>query len=524
MKKRTSFTIPRVCFPFLVWVCLALVFALFYRRAFTMPMRSDWWAFCYQFHHLGALADGPVKWLYLFQVDPWHEAGFRPLTFLVLYLEHAAWGARFLFYNIANISFFALALAFLVILLKDFIGNRFLPYVAVGVTAFLFSHMDILLGNFHIYILIGFCMFAYGFHLYITHIRKGGIWRLWAAGLLFLGGALFYEAYLVWPLACFILMYAFGREDGYAARAFRTILLAAAVYGIYALIWWYVRQFPLYVNPVSKPASYLSWALIGDAFALSVFSFIYNGVVINAMPFLAFPLSVGDNLELGGALARVPAGTLAGIARAVAAAGVCALCVFVCHSIRRGRGKLVLRSMFFLFLPVAVLFGIYLGRIPTNTVLSNLIQFRHMFFINIGVVSCAAVLIDASVSMKGRSLLVIVIGAAAILAVNVSASTRAIAIVDEQLSPLESLVANIRRGIHSGMISRDRRLYIPGDIARSLPPLCWNREMGAFFMKGTYQWALSERDIEKFTSLDQAAWVIEPQGLSIIPKKTEERF
>jgi hypothetical protein len=93
------------------------------------------------------------------------------------------------------------------------------------------------------------------------------------------------------------------------------------------------------------------------------------------------------------------------------------------------------------------------------------------------------------------------------------------------LAPLKRLFSNIKIGIKNGKINRDNKLYIDDSIAKKrLPSLCWNKDMGKFFIrKGTYQWAFSRKEIEYFSfSIEDAKWVIDEKTLGIVIKKSEE--
>jgi tetratricopeptide (TPR) repeat protein len=84
------------------------------------------------------------------------------------------------------------------------------------------------------------------------------------------------------------------------------------------------------------------------------------------------------------------------------------------------------------------------------------------------------------------------------------------------------MLTGVRTGIREKRISPDARLHIDNEIHAYLPGLCWNYEMGARFMQGTYQWAFPPEEQCCFVADPRiAAWVIDPRSFDVVPNGSE---
>jgi len=173
--------------------------------------------------------------------------------------------------------------------------------------------------------------------------------------------------------------------------------------------------------------------------------------------------------------------------------------------------------LFFIFLLLTELIALFHLRYLINNKVYNLTQFRFQLVPNALFIIIVLFLIERILNPSKLKKVLICLFLFLILLANIQATRRGISLLNIQLAPLQKLISNIKIAIKTGQINEDNKLYLDNNIAESLSPLCWNREMGRRCMRGTYQW-LFFKDIKYFSTFADAKWVINKEDLSIISK------
>ncbi len=485
-------------------VLLAVLVVLF-APSFTNPPRSDWWSALYAFHLVEASPGSPDFW-FVVNHDPWQDGTFRPLAHPLLYLEHRLFGADFLPYHLVNFGAYLLSVILLYALGRRLnIGKEFLALFLAGFSV-LFTHFDIVTWTFHVTMPLSFSAFLFGLILYLRYAQGGSRLLLVPVGFLFLGSLLCLEFYLFWPLVVLL-----ASLKGIAGRRRPALLMTAAVYWAYLLVLFITRTADHTSGSLSAPG-------IGDALlslGAALFNLLYNGILINLLPFLALPLRVSHNLELTGPAAGWGPELLR---RIVVVTGVVALVLVILPvAIRKIRRRFPAGVGLLFLLYLSGFFVLALGRSTTENFDDLFLQFRYQYVANGLLVLMGAAAADrllrpgrARKAAAGLLLLAVVF--------NLIAVRGAVNRINTELAPLKTLLGRIREGIESGEITPARPLALPDGVPSYLPSLCWNEDMGRFF-RGTYQWIFSRREIYCFTPfIGDAVWVADGETLSYRPK------
>ncbi|MFH1037844.1 MAG: hypothetical protein V1789_04135 [PVC group bacterium] len=480
---------------------LLAVLIIIFAPSFTNPPRSDWWSALFAFHLVDA-SPGPPGFSFVVNHDPWRDGTFRPVAHPVLYLEHRLFGADFLPYHLVNFAGYFLSIVLLYLLGKRLgIGTGTLA-LFLSLFAVLFTHADIVTWTFHVTMPLSFSAFLFGIIIYLRYSDGGNKLLLVPIGFLFLFSLLCLELFLLWPLG--LLLISMRRIAG---RRRPAVLMTAAVYWMYLLVFLVTRTAPHTSGSLSAPGA-------GDVF-LSLcsvfFNLLYNGILINLLPFLALPLRVTHNIEMGGPAAAWSPGLLRTV---VTATGSVSLVLFVLiASFRRPRRKIPAGLGLLFFLYAAGFFVLALGRSTTENFTDLFLQFRYQYIANAFLVLMGALAVDRLVRSgpvrRGISLLLILA-----VVFNVIAVRGAVNLIDTEMTPLKTLLGRIQGGIKRGEISPQQPLAMPDGIPSYLPSLCWNEDMGRFF-RGTYQWIFSREEIFSFTPfIGDAAWVADGETLN----------
>lgn len=510
----------------LIYFCLLFILLLFvYFPSFFYPPRSDWWSTAYFFHRIDTLIDNPAKWLHILQYDPWNDSRFQPLGYVILYFEKLLFGSNFPYFQIFNFVLYCISILLLYKLAINFCKSRLLAVAFLTVFAFLFSHFDIICWSFHSYIIFGFCSFILGFNVYINFLKSGRTFLLFFVWGMFLAGMLCYEPFILWPLGVIILSSIQnrpGEQKDIKRKLERPYLLViVAVYSSYLIIFLLSRIFRVYVNEwlLASLAPLFSIQAVVFSILAVFFNIIYNGLLINLVPLLACPLVTNENLNMGGFLPRLPEYSLNNIVLLFGSLFMCAVLWLISYLFRRKDFKTLKVLLFFLFLLCSEFFILFHCRMFTNHVSFNLTQFRYLYIPNAFAVLMILCLFDRFLTQSKKKKAIAYSFLALILILNIYTTKRyGIPVLNQQLAPLKEMVSNIKAGIQTGKINKENRLFINNDIAKKLPPLCWNRNMGEYYMRGTYQWVFSGEEIKCFSSLKDAKWIVNEENFDIIKK------
>lgn len=502
---------------------LFLLLSLVYFPSFFYPPRSDYWSTAYFFHRIDSLAGPFAKWMHILQYDPWSQVRFQPLAYVILYFEWLFFGSNFICFHIFNFSLYCISILLLYKLAISFCRDKLLVAAFLGVFAFLFSHFDIVSWSYHAYIIFAFCSLLLGFIMYINFLKSGKKLLLLFVSILFLIGIFCYETFIFWPLAIIILSYIEDLVDKEKIKKNELrknyILVIGTVYICYIIFFIFIKVFRIYEESATSLSSLLSMRTIILSIFATFFNIIYNGFLINFIPLLACPLEINENLNLGGIL-NVYSPYL--LNKIISITGVVFLAIFfwlMVYLFRRREFKAMKIIIFLFFLMCSEFFLLFYFRTLTNTTVFNLTQFRYLYITNAFIILLVLYLIDTffNLSKKGKNIMYSCL--IIILIFNIYATRKyGISILNQQLAPLKKILLNIKTGIKTGQISKENKLYLDNNIAKKLPSLCWNKEMGERFMRGTYQWVFSEEEIKCFSSLKEAKWIIDEKDFSIVNK------
>lgn len=505
---RTGRIKRRAAAGFLVVLFISL--ALLFRSSFLNPPRSDYWSVLYVFHQVAA-SDEPLAWLAIVNHDPWQDGTYRPLAHPLLYGEHLLFGADFFWNHVVTFAGYCGSLIFLYLLARRLGNSRLLTAAFLAVYAFLFTHFDIVSWTFQIFIVLGFCACLAGIILYLDFLRTARAVFLLPAGGLFLFGLFCYEGFALWPGGLLILgdgrsLFP-GRRPSPRSRYRPALPFLAAVYAFYIAGFFLTRSLEIGTGSLPRPSAIELLISVCAPF----FNLAYNGLLVNACPFLALPLHISHNVEMRGLFWRWG---LPLLARAVLVVGgaVLILILAVLRYLRaKNRRKPLVITAFLVFLYASVLFPTVLGRVITNDLYYPLVQFRYQYVPNALLVLLLAAAVTLILKPGRRGAAVLALLLLPVLVLNVILVGSTLEKIEDQLAPLRELVSYIRTGIEKGVINPGARVYIDGGVTARYPRLCWNREM-APYLEGTYQWMFPARDIGCFAfTLEEAVWITDAE-------------
>ncbi len=502
---------------------LIALLVLFYHRSFSNPPRSDWWVALYYFH-LADASPEPLAWLSLTRYDPWEHGTYRPVSHLLLYLEHQVFGVHFVWNHLVNFSMYCLSIVLLYLLALRFRADRFLAGAFLLVYAFLYTHFDIVTWTFQIFTTLSFSAFLLGFLLYLSFLETGRTSRLVATGALFLFAMYNFELYAFWPLALLLLaagrrhLLPPGRTSTEKNPLLPTGIALAAVYLLYIAVFIWTRMAEDTSGDLPRLGPLLVLRGVGAVF----FNLFYNGLLVNLAPSVSEPLVIRDNLDMAGTLVKWY-GDLPTILPWAAGIGLLLLALAGSGLRRRKKTRTLLILSFLFFLYFTYYFIVSVSRLTTNDIWYPFTQYRYQYIANALLVLMAAAALSDLVRPKRLGKIAIACLLLPLLAINMRYSRKYMVRIEDDLKPLGRLLNSIRSGIEKGEISPRARLYIDDGITGYLPPICWNEDM-ARFMQGTYQWYFPSDWIDCFAfTRDGAAWVILPRDYLYIRAASLER-
>jgi tetratricopeptide (TPR) repeat protein len=512
LTERTRFDI---IYAFVLFIPLLII----YFPCFSIPPRSDYWQMFYFFHHLDELP-GQVKWLHVLNYDVFEQMRYQPLSRLYYYFLHLLPGANFFLFNLSNFILYFFTAFLLYKFSLNFSKRRIIAAVFIGLFSLLFSHSDIVLWSYHIYIIAGLCMFLLGFMCFIKFLKIGSWALLFLVILFLLSGMLFYESFFLWPLAIIILSSIKHLRAGQGPnikKLFKSIcLVLLTVYILYISFYFFTRSINTYGRPLHQISDYIKLANFASCGLSSLFSVLYNNIILNIYPLLSFPLRVAENIELDGPIMSLVEKWRLLIAFGGTLLGISLIGLFLYLRRKKYFEEIKIIS-FFLFLLLSENCVLFFCRMITNGFQYSLMQFRYLYISNAIFILIIIFLVEKLFALsKTKQNLLFSIIVTLVLFLNIYCIQKVKNIYEYQFADLKKMLLNIKSGIHEGHIDKNHKLYLGRDITDYFPILCWNIEMGERFIKGNYQWLFSRKEIEYFSeNPEDASWVIKRNDFSL---------
>jgi Tetratricopeptide repeat len=518
MAKKQSLNIKNFILAYFALIFIFLLIDAW--PSFFLPPLSDDWHMFYFIHHLGQLP-GNFKWLHILNYDPFEQMRFQPLSRMFYYLLHLLFGTNFIFFKLFNLILYFTTAIFVYVFSLFFIKNKITAALGTGLFVFLSNHFDIMLWAHHIYIIFGLLVFILGFISHIRFISGGRKLFIYLAGLCFLAGLCCYEPFFFWPFAVFILcgIKRFQNQEKPVSRRASWAMLGA-VYAIYVALYLFTRSLGTYARPSYGLHDFLKPVNFISSVFLTLFNFVYNGILVNIWPTLAYPLTVTENVYMGGRLLKyIDSGHEAVVYVAGALTGL-VLTGFYAYLRKKKYSEEIRILSFFFFLMFSVMYTLFFCRLVTNSFIYGMTEFRYQYAQNAVIVLIAVFIVDRFIRLSPKIKWLLGSVIAAILILNIYCARQEIKINNEQLADLKTMLSNISNGMRQGYIDQQHKLYLENDIPDYLPSLCWNIEMGSRFIQGTYQWMFSAKQVKYFAdNLEEASWAIDKDDFSVIPKE-----
>lgn len=491
------------------FVLLFLFLGTLFLPAFSNPPYVDHWEAFFTFHQVRADPDLSV-WPYVVNHDPWRHGTFRPLSYTLLYLQHLLFSGAFVWNHVLNFAVYCLHLVLLFLLGRK-LGGRDLELAGfLAVYSVAYSHSDILLLNFHIFVLAGFSACLGGFLLFHRFRENGRTWLLVPAGILLLLGMFCYEPFVLWPLAVFFLCLGTGVTRRRWGGFWPAVFLAGSVYLAYGLVFLLTRL----TSQTSGDLPGLEFQSLLTGFFLSLFNFVYTGIGVSVWPALGAPPIYKGYSEMGGVIPEgnppwlMPAALISGAAVIILlGGGIYALT-------RRKKFRVLVAALFLILLNLSFIAFLAAARSQTNNLSHILRQFRYQLVPTALVFLLAAVIVSALIPPRRRPRVILFFFLLAVFIPNCRLTRAHVRGTTENLRPLGELLASLREGMARGEITPDRQVFIPDEITVGFPHLCWNRMMG-YKMRGSYQWIYSPAELFCFTpDREEAEWIVggDPPG------------
>jgi hypothetical protein len=508
--------LPRISIYFFLLLAGLLII---YYPSFKNAPRSDYWVVFYHFH-LADSSPEPMGWLSLCNYDPWEHGTFRPLAHLLLYLEYTFFGTNFIWNHLINFFMYYLSILLLYLLAVRLSLDRYLTAIFLLLYAFLFSHFDIITWTFQIFTTMSFVCFLIGFLIYIKFLASGKRMLLFLIGILFLFGMLCFELYAFWPLAVIILtlgrhFFLHADRGPSTKKLLRTgSLFLVILYLVYIAIFLITRV----AASTSGDLPELNLELIVLGICSVFFNLLYNGILVNLLPFVTEPLVIRDNLDMAGLLV----GWYKSLSEIIFLTGGGAILLLGTGGVllyRRKKRKTIFILSFFGFLLFTYFFIVAISRLTTNDIWYPFTQFRYQYIANALLILMVITIVSRLVRPGRLGKIIISFILLLVLSINLLLSHKYMAVINSQLEPLTIMLSNIESRIKNGEINSQAKLLIEDTVTVNLPPLCWNEDM-ARFMPDNYRWFFSKKEQNFFSSsLPEAAWIIRGDDYLTIKRK-----
>lgn len=506
-----------ICF-FILFIGLLMVFY----PSFHNAPRSDWWESLYFFH---TIYSGDSSFVDIFNTDCFGHVTFRPLSHPVLYIQHKILGSNFFYMHIINFFLYSLSIVLLYVFFGFFVDNKKIIIFFLFLYAFLFSHFDIVSWTAHSYLILAFCLFLLGFIFYARFLSSGKVYNLFIVGVCFLTAMLMYEAFALWPLAVFIMsfMKRFKRDNISKRKIlYSCIIFLVCLYLLLIAIFFLTRAIGTYQDSWIQTKNLVSELcslkrIMTTIFALS-FNILYNNILVNVFPNLSLPVwidPVSSNPKMNYFFRNTrPTVLIMFFAFMILVLIIIGLCF-----VKRKEKSFLSSFILMLYLLLSFTFLLYHFKYFSNKeYLYNFQQFRYQYIPNAFIVGIVMLILDRSKKVICNKIMVavLILLSLFIFSNNLKNTVAAIALEKEEMCPLNTMLNQINLAIKDGIITPKKKLYIDDDIALKLPNMCWNKEMGNQFIKGTYEWFFSADDIDCFTrSIDEAYWIIDKNFLVV---------
>ena len=508
--------LPRISIFFILLLAGLLII---YYPSFKNAPRSDYWVV---FHHFYLADSSPdtMGWLTLCNYDPWEHGTFRPLAHLLLYQEYTFFGTNFIWNHLINFFMYYLSILLLYLLAVKLSLDRYLTAIFLLLYAFLFSHFDIITWTFQIFTTMSFVSFLLGFLLYIKFLGSGKRMLLFLIGILFLFGMLCFELYAFWPLAVIILT--LGRcfflpadHNSSTKKLLRTgSIFLAIIYLFYIGIFVITRS----AASTSGDLPEFNLGLIILGICSVFFNLLYNGILVNLLPFVTEPLVIRDNLDMAGLLV----GWYKSLGVIIYLTGGIAILLLGIGGVllyRRKKLKTIFILSFFGFLLFTYFFIVAVSRMTTNDIWYPFTQFRYQYITNAFLFLMVVTILSKLVRPARLGKIITSFILLLILSVNLFLSHKYMTVINSQLKPLGTMLSNIQSRIEDGGINSRAKLFIEDSVTENLPPLCWNEDM-ARFMPDNYRWFFPKEEQNCFSSdIMESSWVIRGDDYRTIKRK-----
>lgn len=507
---------------------LLTTLSFIYLPSFFNAPRSDWWETLYFFHTIYA-SSNPYQWLHIFNSDCHGHVTFRPLSHLLLYFQHLVFGSHFYYLQIVNFCLYCISLLLLYRFILFFTNNNLFTAIFIGYFALLFSHFDIVSWTAHSYLIFAFCAFLLGFILYVKFLNSGRNILLFFVGILFLLGMFCYEAFAIWPLSIIILGYIGTLINKEKFTRFKLLVsclsVITAVYILYIAVFFLTRSINTYSDSCIKThllfVESMSIKRIWESGLAASFNILGNGFLTNIMPTLVCPLwvnPVSSNILMSGFIMKLnPIIVYMQISAIILSAFFISIIIYLYKHKQFDNFKIFL-FLFFLLFTFSFLLN-HAKHFSNKEYLYNFRQFRFQYVTNAIIAMIVLFLFSRVVKMTRRFKIALFSTLFTITLLNAYLTVYYISFESNQLAPLNRMLTNIRRGIESGQINGNKKIYIDDNIVNSLPLMCWNFEMGKKFMNRTYQWIFNKNEIKYFAyTIEDASWVIDRNDFGIKSK------
>ena len=510
--------------PIQIYFCLlllALLVSCF--SSFFFPPISDYWGtMFYPFHHLEE-SSGSIKWFHVLNIDPFEKMRYQPLSRLLYYILFLFFGSNFMVFNIANFLLYFVSILLLYKFSLYFVKNKMLTAVFVGFFAFLFSHFDIVLWSCHLYVIFGLIMFLLGFMSYIRFLRMSKPYLLFFVIICFLSGMWCYESFFLWPLAILILSKIKSLRNKVEIAKKKLFLanwlILGGVYSVYCLFYLFTRSVGTYETATYKASDFLKLPNFIISGLSVLFNTLYNTIAVNIYPLLAFPLNIRENIYMSGPVINYIRSNpkvilIEGVLIAVA------LFWFFFSLYRKKYFEEIKIMGLFLFLMLSELYVIFFCRIVSNSPVYCFTEFRYQYIPNAFFI--LLIIYTISRFFKPNKFKQIIIYSILIpsFILNIYCVQKISSLYNNHLANLGKMIYSIRLSISRGLINEDDKLYIDKDMPDYFHGLCWNIEMGEWFIeKGNYQWMFSRKEIKYFAKkIEEAKLIIDKETFCVVEK------
>lgn len=500
------------------WLVLFVVLLVVSLPTFSYPPLSDDWHLFYSFHDMHNLP-GTIKWLHVLNYDPCEQMRFQPVSRLFYYGFYLLFGANFVPFKIFNFLFYFLHLIILYKFAKYFLNNRKVLLAFIWVYAFLFTHFDIAIWSHHVYLIAGFTSLLFGFIQYMEFLKNPKKIKILWIVLLFLLGMLCYESFFFWPFALLLLnrikkvrIYDFKKYFSFKVNT----IIFSSIYAVYFLLYWFTRTLGTHSAPAHSIKTFLKINNFFLTGLLVLFNGFYNNIFVNLWPFSSMPFKITENIYMWGNIIDYIDHEREWIMFLGGGMVSIFLLIFVGYLVRNKKiEQLKILSLFFILL-FTQSYIVFFGRLATNAGVYCLTEFRYQYINNAFMMLIIAFIVDNWLLSK-RKTKIIYSFLIIIFIFNIIGVNKIISIYGVHLKDLKNMCLSIREKIRAKEINDNKKIYLSYNIPDYLPHLCWNIELGEYYMEKTYRWMFPRKEVSYFTDRkDQAYWTVDKENFNVV--------